>query len=127
MDVYAQILYRQGRLEEAMSEILCAAETFEKLGATQDLERCRKIRLRIQEEMDNSVATLEPDSDGELLESGAVYETYQLSVLRWGGQMTGLTSAFACPSYLTLYPAAPLNTHTSFPFSSRTHSPAHVW
>ena len=82
MDVYAQILYRQGRLEEAMSEILCAAETFEKLEATQDLERCRKIRLRIQEEMDNSVATLEPDSDGELLESGAVYETYQLSVLR---------------------------------------------
>ena len=67
MEVYAQILCKQGKLERAMSEILCAAETFEKLGAAQDLERCRKRRLRIQEEMNNLIATPEPNSDGELL------------------------------------------------------------
>ena len=37
MDQQAEIWYRQGRLEEAKAEILCALETFEKLGATAEL------------------------------------------------------------------------------------------
>ena len=70
MDLHADILYGQGRLEEAKSEFLCAAETFEKLGAAGDLERCRGLLQRISEEMNTAVATHEPDSDRELLDTG---------------------------------------------------------
>ena len=44
----AQVLYRQGRFEEAKAEILCALETFEKLGATADLSSSRSILRKIE-------------------------------------------------------------------------------
>lgn len=43
MQMQAEIWYRQGRLEEAMTEALYALDTFEKLGATGDRRRCRKL------------------------------------------------------------------------------------
>ena len=48
MDQQAWIWYGQGRLEEAKAEILCALETFEKLGATNDLARCGNILRKIE-------------------------------------------------------------------------------
>ena len=45
MELQAQLWYRQGRLEAAWSEVLLALETFEKLGASKDVERCRDILL----------------------------------------------------------------------------------
>jgi len=48
MDWQAEIWYRQGRLEEAKAEILCALETFEKLGATEDLPWSRSRLQRIE-------------------------------------------------------------------------------
>ena len=47
----ARIWYRQGRHEDAVSEVLCAIEIYEKLGATQDLERCRDLLLDIEQSM----------------------------------------------------------------------------
>jgi len=49
MDLHAHILYGLGRSGEAKSEALRAAETFEKLGATWDLERCRVLLQFIEE------------------------------------------------------------------------------
>ena len=48
MDWQARILYRQGRLEEGKAEILCALETFEKLGATAELPGSRSILQKIE-------------------------------------------------------------------------------
>ena len=48
MDQQAEIWYQQDRLEEAKAEILCALETFEKLGATADLPGSRSILQKIE-------------------------------------------------------------------------------
>ena len=68
----ARIWYRQRRLDEAESNFLYAAEVFEKLGATQDMERCRKLLRKVKAEMNGSVATQESDSDGEFPQNGVV-------------------------------------------------------
>ena len=39
----AEVWYKQDKLEEARSEVLRAAEVFERLGATTDLETCREF------------------------------------------------------------------------------------
>ena len=48
MDQQATIWYHQGRLEEGKAEVLCALETFEKLGATVDLSVSRSILEKIE-------------------------------------------------------------------------------
>ena len=48
MDLQAQVLYQQGRLEEGKAEILCAIESFEKLGATAELPGSRAILRNIE-------------------------------------------------------------------------------
>jgi len=64
MRLQAGVWYRQHRLEEAKSEVLRAADIFDKLGAVEDLERCRKL-LR---EVENSLAASDQtDTDCELL------------------------------------------------------------
>ena len=50
MELQAGVWYRQRRLEEAKSEVLCATEAFEKLGAAPDLERCRGLLQDIRKE-----------------------------------------------------------------------------
>ena len=55
----ARILYRQGRLEEAKSEISHAAEVFEKLGSARYLEECREFLQDIQKELSDLVASHE--------------------------------------------------------------------
>ena len=47
MRLQARVWYRQGRLEEAKAEVSCALETFEKLGATRDVEECRDFLREI--------------------------------------------------------------------------------
>ena len=51
----AGVLYGQHRVEEARSEVLRAADGFEKLGAARDVETCRELLQRIQEELDAPV------------------------------------------------------------------------
>ena len=46
----AEVWYKQGRLEEARSETLRAAEIYEKLGAARDLETCRQFLRAMERE-----------------------------------------------------------------------------
>jgi tetratricopeptide (TPR) repeat protein len=48
MELQAEIWYQQRRLEEAKSEVLRAADVYEKLGATKDVEDCRKLLRKMQ-------------------------------------------------------------------------------
>jgi len=50
IEMQAIIWYKQHRLEEAKSEALRAADVFGKLGATEDVERCRELLRVIREE-----------------------------------------------------------------------------
>jgi hypothetical protein len=54
MEAHARIWYRQGRHEEAVSEVMCAIEIFGKLGAAVDLERCRDLIRDVEQSMKKS-------------------------------------------------------------------------
>jgi len=62
----ARVWYIQFRLEETRSEVLDAADIFEKFGAAEDLERCEGLLQWIEEEIKDPVALY---FDGELLET----------------------------------------------------------
>jgi tetratricopeptide (TPR) repeat protein len=57
MMVRAMLWKRQHRLEEARSEILRAADVFEKLGSSRGKEICARVLQEIQEGMNNPVAS----------------------------------------------------------------------
>jgi len=48
MDMQASVWYNQGKLEEARSEALRAADVYEKLGASKDVEDCRELLWHIE-------------------------------------------------------------------------------
>jgi len=56
MELQAWVWYDQHRLEEAKSEVLRAADVYEKIGAAKDLEDCRQL-LRDIEELNTPVAS----------------------------------------------------------------------
>ena len=56
MELQAKVWYRQHKLKEARSEALDAADIFEKLGAVEDLERCRELLRWIEGEINDPVA-----------------------------------------------------------------------
>ena len=68
MDLQAGIWYVQRRFGEAMSEALCAANAYEKVGATRDLGRCRNLLRGIEEKMEVTTSS-ESDLNGELLDT----------------------------------------------------------
>ena len=63
-ELYAEILYTEGRFEEAKSEVLRVADVFGKLGAAPDMEYCEELLKGIEEKMKTSVASGESDSSG---------------------------------------------------------------
>ena len=63
MKLQAEFWYKEGRFEEATSEVLRAVDVFEKLGAAMDLEVSRILLQDIDEAMN------EPDLNSELLET----------------------------------------------------------
>ena len=67
MEVQAELWYKQDRVEGAKSEALRAVDVYEKLGATNDLKRCRGFLQRIEEGMDKSVTPDQSADGGELL------------------------------------------------------------
>ena len=66
MELQTRVWYVQRRLKEARSEVLDAADIFEKLGVVENLERCRMLFQWIEEEMNDPVALY---FDGELPET----------------------------------------------------------
>jgi len=69
INLRAYFWYQQDKLGQAKSEGLRAADVYEKLGAAEDLERCRRLLQWIDEEMNGPVASNESDCKGELLET----------------------------------------------------------
>ena len=68
MEEQAWIWYEQDRLKEARSEVLCATNVYEMLGAAKDVEDCRKLIQDIEEELGApQVASGQSDFDCELL------------------------------------------------------------
>ena len=59
MHLQGLVWYRQHRFEGAKSEVSCAVDAFEKLGATLELKRCRAFLQHIQEKMTDPIATQE--------------------------------------------------------------------
>ena len=51
MKMHATIWYRQGRLDYARSEALHAIETYEKIGASKDIEECKNLLGQIERAM----------------------------------------------------------------------------
>jgi len=56
MELQGGFWYNQHRFEEAKSEVFCAAEVYEKLGAASDLWRCRGLIRWIEQAMKNPIA-----------------------------------------------------------------------
>ena len=67
MRLQAQFWHQQNKFEEAKSEALRAADTFEKIGAAKDAEDCRAILRNIESQMKNLIIPGESNSDGEFL------------------------------------------------------------
>ena len=67
MELQAELYRKHHRLEEARSEALRAAGVYEKLGAAQDLERCREHLRQIEEEMNKPVASGQLDFNCEFV------------------------------------------------------------
>ena len=67
----AEIWYRQDRLEEAKAEILCALETYEKLGATGELPISRSILQKIEQVIERRLISGGSDPSGESSGRGA--------------------------------------------------------
>jgi len=61
----AKFRYDQGRLGEAKSEALRAADVFEKLGAAEDLEECRDLLRGIERRMTELVNPDDESSDDD--------------------------------------------------------------
>jgi len=68
MEMQARVWYKQHRLEKAKSEALRAADVYEKLGAAEYVEDCRKLLRDIQEGLDTAVASGQSDFNCELLQ-----------------------------------------------------------
>ena len=71
MSKQAEIWYGQGRLEEAKAEILCALETFEKLGATVDLPWPRSFLEEIERTIERRLISGDSEPSGEFPGHGA--------------------------------------------------------
>jgi tetratricopeptide (TPR) repeat protein len=68
MKMQASVWYRQGRLDDARSEVLCALGVYEQLGAA-DVGRCRQILWIIGQAMETRSTCTDSDSSGEHLET----------------------------------------------------------
>ena len=75
MEMQARIWYKQDRLEEARSEALRAGDIYEKLGAAQDIESCRKLPQVIEKELDIPIASGQSGFNCELID-GTIFCVY---------------------------------------------------
>ncbi|KAF9787278.1 hypothetical protein BJ322DRAFT_1107340 [Thelephora terrestris] len=63
MEQWADILFEEGKLEEAMSEVLCALEAYKNIGAAKDVENCKDLIWNIEQAKEGQAASDETDSD----------------------------------------------------------------
>jgi tetratricopeptide (TPR) repeat protein len=67
MRLQARIWYDQHRFEEARSEAQGAAQVYERLGAAEDVERCRRLLQNIEMELNSPTIPGQSDLDREFL------------------------------------------------------------
>jgi len=67
MEKQANYWYKEGRIEEAKSEVLCAISGYERLGGIKDVEDCMELLQKI--EMEQLAVSGDPDPIGEPLET----------------------------------------------------------
>jgi len=68
VELQARIWYGQDRLEEAKSEALRAADIYDKLGASKDVEDCRELLRAIEKALNTPVVSAQSGFNCELLE-----------------------------------------------------------
>ena len=61
IELQARVWHRQHRLEETKSEALHAADVYEKIGATKNVEDCRSLFRYIEKGLNSPVASSQPD------------------------------------------------------------------
>ena len=69
IQVQAEMWYEEGRFEEAKGEALRAADLFETLGDTMELELSRELLFDINQAIGESAAPRKSGFKGELLET----------------------------------------------------------
>ena len=69
MELHAVIWYGQGRFGEARLEALCAANAYEKVEATEDLERCRTLLRLLFDTTEEPATSGESELNGEFLDT----------------------------------------------------------
>jgi tetratricopeptide (TPR) repeat protein len=68
MEIQARVWYRQGRLDDARSEVLCALRVYERLGAVEDVRGCRELLWVIEQAMETRSTRADSGSSGEHLQ-----------------------------------------------------------
>ena len=63
----ARIHYQRRELENTKSELLCALEIFERVGALQDVELCKALLREIEQQIAGQATSGDPSSIGEIL------------------------------------------------------------
>jgi len=133
MELQAGFWHRQHQFEEARSEVLGAAEVYEKLGATRDLEDCRELLQRIEQEMKtrlSDISTVSPSKMCYFLRLTTLYPLRLNTASRVSGQMSSSSSPCS-PLFLKLRSLLPLHFEpfSPIPVVSVYHSvflPSHV-
>lgn len=67
MELQVTIWYEQGKLQEAMSEVFRASDSYEKFGAAMDVEDCRTLLMEIKRAMKSRSISNNLGSIGRLL------------------------------------------------------------
>jgi len=91
MELQAEMLYEEGRFEEARVEAVRAADAFETLGDTIELEACRELLSDINEAVNKSAVSRKSSFNGELLEPALPPTTVD-------SPFSALASSWMCPS-----------------------------
>ena len=120
MELRARIWYKQGKLEEAKSETLYAADVYGKLGDAKRAEDCRKLLQDIEERARKPVTSDGLDFDGEFPKTGLRPAPINSRILAISvREPRAPPQAESIPFVVTLHPSSFLRSHV-FSFFPRT-------
>jgi hypothetical protein len=120
MELQARIWYKQGKLGEARSEALCAADVYGKLGDARRVEDCRKLLQDIEERAKKPVTSDGLDFDGEFPKTVPLPTPVNSHILAISVREPRTPpQAESIPFVVTLHPSSFLRSHV-FSFFPRT-------
>ena len=104
MGLQARAWYKQGRLEEARTRALGAADVYEKLGAAKDVEDCRELLRKIETSL---VASGQSYSNCEFPINNSISCVYSLFILNPRNRMKPSTAMSNSPNVSSHKSATP--------------------